>query len=223
MDRGTYAALLVLVGLVLLANGAWAYPNEVSYETVGTYEAEPTDRLPAQSYSLVDYHDCRRHHTRACAHARHVAADGPVRVDAVHPNESLHGLDYVTLNDGGHYRTTERVENGTVVLDLERVDREQLQAALADDDGYRFIERAVENGSSAVREPSEEFYDRDYPSRTYLEQDGTVYRVELVETERRATGWGWREPPGWVVNLLRLSGWIGGVVLLVRAGQVSVE
>jgi hypothetical protein len=64
--------------------------------------------------------------------------------------------------------------------------------------------------------------DRDYlPGLTYVDRNGTVYCVSVAEMQRTPVGCGWKTPPGWVVDLLRLTGWLGGATLLVGAGRAS--
>ncbi|WP_255198302.1 hypothetical protein [Halorarius litoreus] len=226
MDRENYAALLVLAGLVLLANGAWAYPNEVSYDYTVTYEAEQTDLVPDDEWGRtaagLDYKDCERSTTRLCVFSTYVADEGPVRVDS-EAEPPLYGHDYLTLSDNRHYRTVERVENGSLVVDLEPVDRERLRRLLAVNysETHGVVRSALDNGTATRTVPLD---DREYlPERTYVDRNGTVYEVAVVESHREPTGWGWKAPSEQVVDVIRLSGWLGGVALLVRAGQVSVE
>ena len=226
MDRGNYAALLVLAGLLLLANGAYAYPNGGTYDYTATYEAEQTDRMPDSSWgeisSGVDYRDCGSDGvTRLCALSTYVADEGPVRVET-ETDPPLYGYEYITLADGRHYRTVERVENGSLVVDLDRVDRETLRLTLAQNlsEARPPVQSAVENGTATRTVPVE---DREYlPESAFVDRNGTVYYVEVAESHREPTGWGWKAPDDWVIDVVRLTGWIGGAALLVRAGQVSV-
>lgn len=201
------------------------YPNGVSYDYTATYEAEQTDLIPSEAWGRtaagLDYTDCGRSTTRLCAFSTYVADEGAVRVDTG-AEPPLYGHDYVTLTDDRHYRTTERVENGSLVVGLEPVDRERLRLLLAVNysDTHGVVRSAVENGTATRSVPLDE---REYlPERTYVDRNGTVYEVAIVESHWTPTGWGWKAPSQPVVDLLRLSGWLAGVALLVQAGRVSV-
>lgn len=226
MKPETRAALLVVAGLLFLANGAWLYPTgpERSYRYTATYEAESIDRVPDPSWGEtatgVEYHDCAESVDRPCALSEYVASEGPVRVDAV-ADPPLYGPDYVTLTNGRHYQTVARLDAGRLVVDLAPIPSDQLARRLAVNysDARSVVGAAVANGTTTRTVPPA---DRDYlPGPTYVDRNGTVYYVSVAETQQTPVGWGWKTPPGWVVDLLRLTGWLGGATLLVGAGRAS--
>lgn len=217
------ALFLAVVALLLLGNHLYVYPEGVSSETTLTYEATATDRIPEGLPTLdAEIRSCSWFPMQSweCAVFRDVADGDPVEYP-LRPDETvgetLFGVDYVRT-PGGYHRPTHRIENGTLVLSADPVDRETVRGAAAENvtDARPFVRRAVENGSATVRESEL------YETASYFVRDGgTYYLVEPTESVERVTGWGWRDPPRLFVQALRLGGWIGGVALLVRAGEWS--
>jgi hypothetical protein len=223
MDRERYAALLVVVGLLFLSNGAWAYPDGVSYADRYVYEAERTAEPEAGSIANCDFYPLS---SRGCAVENYLADGNEIRYDAAADGVGVEtplsaGHDYVQVYGNDYYRPTERVENETAVVGLEPVSRERVLRSLAENysEVRPVVRRAVREGNATAT------LSDDTPTRNrwYVERDGAFYTVRAHRTGRVPTGWGWTDPPQVVVEALRLAGWIGGVALLVRAGQVSVE
>jgi hypothetical protein len=224
--------VLLLVGVALLANPLYLYPENVSYETDVTFEAQQIDEIPQHGRLGMDLrygsletniHWCPGT-GRECAIAE-ALADGqtltydiPSHHDPSDDDEPLHAdYDYVRLTDGqdSFYRPTQTVENGSVVLSLEQVDEETvMQAAAEEYHSGRPLHAAVENGTTTVVE--DEVY-RDGP--ILVERNGTYYVVRAVESDRHPTGWGWKEPSRIVIEGMRLAAWIGGIGLIWRAGE----
>jgi hypothetical protein len=227
VHRYARPALLVLLGLALLANGAWAYPEEVSGQEVREYEAAQEPLSPERWESDTSYLDCRSGETRTCAVARHIAADGPIRVrDGTDLDPPLDGTEYVRLQPDRtttrYYRTTERLENESVVLDLERVEWGTVLRALAVpyDEAPETARTAVDRGSVTVPVPEDPGpTESALPPRMGVVKNGTMYEVRRVSERTRITGWGWKEPGFLVVLGIRYAGWVGGAVLLVRGGR----
>jgi hypothetical protein len=223
MDRERHAALLVLLGALLLSNGAWAYPDGVSYADRYAYEAERTADPETDAVADCDFYPL---HSRACAVANRLADGEEIRYDAAADGTGIEtplpaGYDYVQTYGNDYYRPTERIENGTVVLGLEPVARERVLRSVAENysEVRPVVRRAVDEGRTTVTLPG----GTPARNRQFVERDGAFYTVRASRTGRVPTGWGWREPPRIVVEAIRLTGWIGGAALLVRAGQVSAR
>jgi hypothetical protein len=232
MDRGTRAALLVVAGLVLLANGAWLYPGDVTYDH--RYTVTTTDRADLDVTPRVAACDLRPLGSRTCVVANHLADGGvlrytPERPDALADDGEGTGdeddtgwltsrFDYVVTYGQAYHRPTARVVNGTVRLRLDRVSRERvLRAVSADVDAVPpYVATAVREGETTHVTASR------LEGRSYLVESAEGFHTVRVRPSGRVpAGWGWRAPPGWVVDLLRLAGWLGGAGLLVRAGRVA--
>lgn len=223
MNRQNRRGLVfLLLGVALLANPLYLYPGNVSHETTLTYEAERTDEVPRSGTLEADVRWCEDATTiaRECAIAAALAGGDTLRAplsddgfeDAERPSSDY---QYVRVADG-YYRPIETYENGSLVVSLDPVTHAEVMraAAVAYEDARPHLREAVDSGSATVR--------RDDVSRRdtrLVERDGAYYAVRVTESDRHPTGWGWKEPSQFVVDALRLAGWIGGVALVWRAGE----
>lgn len=217
------ALLLFVLGVALLANPLYLYPDDVSYESVYTYEAMPTDRVPDQTHHGVDVLDCDWHPIRAqrCVVARAMARGDRVELplwDDEPVTAELHTeYDYVETPEG-YFRPNLTVQNGTVVLSLESVSRATVVRAAAEplDGTPGYVRRAGRNGTATVGGDA-----LVEPRRFFVRHEGRYYLVEWTDRERRPTGWGWKTPSDAAIDGMRLLAWLGGVALLFRAGEWS--
>jgi hypothetical protein len=216
------ALVLVVLGVALLANPLYLYPEDASRETTYTYDATPTDRIPERLDSAADVRSCGWHPMQSweCAVFRDAARGDPVELP-LRPDETvgeeLFHVDYVRTLEG-YYRPNATVENGTLALTLRPASRETVRAALAEDVGESrpFVRRAVANGTATVSEREA------HEPRAYFVRDGeTYYLVEVASSTTRPTGWGWTDPPRTAIEAMRLVAWLGGVASLWRAGEYS--
>ncbi|WP_410765980.1 hypothetical protein [Haloferax sp. DFSO60] len=221
MNRQNWRAFgLLVLGVALLANPLYLYPESVSYETELTYEAEETARIPKQAETWTDIKWCYgATSTRECGVAAALTDGDSLRVPLDHDrtlDEPLpNDYDYVRI-DGQYYEPVESIENSTLVIELEPVADETVRNAAAEEyaDARSFARSAIENGSATVIE--DEVYDS---GTLFIERGGTYYKVSPVESERRPTGWGWKEPSRLHLDAMRLTAWIGGIACLWRAGE----
>lgn len=223
MDRINRAALLVVLGVALLTNGVWLYPNEVSDEERFVYETRETVNPLTHGLANCDFYPL---YSQRCAVANYLADGNTIRYNISGDGSAVADrfeadYRYVEVYGNDWYRPTHSVENGSVVLGLEPVTRERALSNISDEwqDVRPFVRRAVENGTATTTD----VYAGDPSSEIYVERNGSFYTVHYVGTERVPTGWGWKEPPGWVIVLLRTGGWVGGLTVLVGAGRVSAE
>ncbi|KAB1186993.1 MULTISPECIES: hypothetical protein [Haloferax] len=233
MNRQNWRGFVfLLVGIALLANPLYLYPDNVSYETAVTFEGEQIDEIPRHGQLEMDLrygnlqtdiHWCPGN-GRECAIAEALADGQTLRYDI--PSHREPGdydepfpadYDYIHLSEGegDYYRPAQTVENGSVVLSLEQVDEGTvMQAAAEEYHSDRPLHAAVENGTTTVVE--DEVY---WDGAILVEQNGNYYVVRAVESDRYPTGWGWKAPSPIVIDAMRLAAWIGGVALIWRAGE----
>ena len=220
------ATVLVVLGVTLLANPLYLYPENVSYEETVTFEAESATYVPNHHDDLdARIRSCAWHPMRSweCAILRDLArgdrVELPLDADQTVSRDLFGSLDYVRTADG-YFRPNHTVTKGTLVLTLEPVGEATVKRAAAENlsDVPSVVRRAVVDGSASVAEPADWVAER---SRYYVRDGGAYYTVEVTNTERRPTGWGWKEPPRIAVEAMRLTAWIGGIVALWRAGEWS--
>lgn len=215
--------VLLLLGVALLANPLYLYPENVSHETDVTFEARQTDEIPRHGRLQTDIRWCPGD-GRNCAIAEAFADGRTLRYD-VPPHRDPGDYDepfpaeydyvYLTGPEGGYYRPTQTVEDGSVVLSVEPVERAAVMRAAAEEyESGRPLHGAVENGTTTVVE--DEVY---WDGSLLVERNGTYYEVRAVESDRHPTGWGWKDPSRIVVEAMRLAAWIAGVALVWRAGE----
>jgi|GEM_PF-3231656 len=226
--------LLVLVGALLLANGWWLYPQGVSYEQEYYAEAEPAHH-PAGEFGTGAIQDCVRGvSSKRCALRRHVAADGPVRLDDPGDasvdvtNESEQSPEFVRLDDG-YYRLTATITNGSLVLSMEPVLTERVLDVVAVnesevDPAVRRAIGEVYDGDGSLNghaETTAELPDR----RLLVRSEGELYEVYTGGPVRGdPTGWGWKTPPSDVISTFRLAGWLLGLLAVWYGGyRYAVE
>jgi hypothetical protein len=228
------AFLCGLLGVTLLANPLYLYPEGVSYETTYTYEAAPIDYLPYDSQTTTEFKSCGWNPLQSaeCAFVEEMA-DGDaveVRLDADRGvDDEFWSYDYVrangryyepnaTLEENDTLEGDETGESRTLTLSLEPVSEETVKRAMSEDlDGVpRYAREALRNGSVNV---TEEHVGE--PDRFYVRHEGRYYVVEPVTSERVPTGWGYKEPSDVQIDAMRLGGWIAGIALIWRAGEWS--
>lgn len=214
--------LLALLGVLLLANGLYVYPENVSYEREYEAIAEPIheEEWPTGQFGITTIRECAGGvDSEDCALVRHLAEQGKIRVeqpgdvDERVTNESEQLPEFFYLDDG-YYQRTASVADGTLVVSMEPIDRERVLRTAAENasevrDVYR---HAVVNGT--VRTDDEL-----HRSRLLVADGDRIYQVRTSGPIRgEVTGWGWKEPGQDVIRLLRLFGWVGGIGLLWYAG-----
>lgn len=226
--RHRRALLFCLLGVALLANPLYLYPENVSYETTYTYEATETDRIPHHADIDTEIERCSLIGVGSdtCVVARDMASGEPVEVPLEDSEETAENLrddlfweyDFVSVGSS-YYEPNVTVANRAVRLSLDPVAEQTVRETAAEplDETPRYVRWAVENGTVNVTEEQVPYEARYF----YVEHENTYYLVEPVRSERVPTGWGWREPSDVAVDAMRLVGWIGGVALIWRAGEWS--
>lgn len=210
--------LLAFLGVLLLANGAYLFPGNVSYEEEYRATAEKAD-WPTGEFGATSAHEAWRKPVEEWAVDRSLADGGEIRVDDVgNLSDELAAeedlpKDYVLFEDG-YYRRTASMENDTLVVAMEQVPREHVlrSASRNASEVEPVVRRAIENGTATTTEP---LADR----QLLIAHAGEHYVVRLSGPHRGdLIGLGWRDPGQDVVQLLRLLGWLSGTVLLWSAG-----
>lgn len=214
--------LIVLLGVLLLANGLYVYPENVSHEREYEVIAEPVHEAewPTGEFGITTIHDCAGGvASEDCALVRHLAEQAAIRVE--HPGDVYEGVtneseqlpEFFSLNDG-YYQRTASLEDGALVVSMKPMDRERVLRATAENvsEVRDVYQRAVENDTVRTG-------DELHQSRLLVADGDRIYRVRTSGPIRgEATGWGWTEPGQEVIRLLRLLGWVGGIGLLWYAG-----
>lgn len=203
------------MGCLLVANGAYLYPDGNPTGDVFVYEAREAGTEPLSSVSnrVVG---CRfaAAESLPCILARQVLTDGPIRFE-VEADPGFGFTDYRYLEvDGSVYRPAPHVTNDTLVLGFEAVDDERVrrnlttELSLASDP----VRAAVADGRVRTAEPIPD-------DERYVRDDGTYYRIELVRSGEERTSWGLSSPPVEQILLLRVGGWVLGLALVWTAGR----
>lgn len=198
VSRRAQAALLVVVGLLLVTNSIWLFPN--AGQTEYTYErSEITVENGTITYDGVDNHrfyrrnelpdvGCQwtdREGERACAFDEYLSENPPVTVSK-HMSLGRITPDFVEV-DGDYYRRIHRPNDSNVTHDVTRVPpRSVLTASAADVSGHSVPDRGTVPleyyiAVSGETVTSFEALERDDLGRIYL-QNGTFYTV--VGTDR---------------------------------------
>jgi hypothetical protein len=200
-----------------------ALPGGVGHETVAVYEARETREPRTDEVASCDFYPLQ---SRDCAVANYLAEGNTIRydvaADGATANDDLAlSYDYVQTYGNDWYRPASLTENETLVLGLEPVTRERVLSDLSEewDEARPVVRRAVENGTARTTD----IHEPDPRTTYYVERDDEFYTIRLVGEESVPTGWGWKAPPDWLVDLLRIGGWLDGVATLVTAGRVGFE
>lgn len=222
MGAARSSLALAFLGVLLLANGAYVYPDSVSYEQEYRAVAEPIDEeaWPTGQFDVTTIHECAGGiDSEDCAQTRYLARVGQIRVEepgdvygpVLNESEQLPEFFYV---DERYYQRTAHLQNGSLVLAMEPVDRRQVLSTTARNvsEVREVYRHAVDNGSVTTTE--------ELHRNEFIVQDGDRFHRVWSKGPIRgeATGWGWKEPGQDVIQMLRLFGWIGGIALLWYAG-----
>lgn len=212
-------AVVFVLGLLLVANGAYLYPQNAPSDRTTVYEArsvgdpdpgtlpdEATDSIVDCNYVAVE--------SQACAVVRRIRSDGPLRVETdADLGPTFTDYEFVAA-DGEVFRPDPRVENDTLVLDLSPAAPDAVRRSLATDYGEAAepVRTAVAEGRvrTAATVPSDQ---------RFVSRNGTYYVVERVRSFEESTRWGLSAPPAEQVFLLRVGGWVGGLALVWWAGR----
>lgn len=221
MNRQNWRGFVfLLLGVALLANPLYLYPDGVSSETTYTYEASTVDSLPHTTHTDYHFKSCEWNPLQSaeCAVVNDMARGDPVelRLDPDRGVDSeFWSFDYVRA-DGRYFEPNATLDGRELTLSLDPVSAETVKRNLSRDfdEVPHHAQEAVRNGTSTVTE------DDVYEARThYVRYEGRYYVVTPAESERRPTGWGWKEPSDISIDAMRLAAWIGGVALVWRAGE----
>lgn len=219
-------ALLVLVGLLLVGNHAWLYPNEDDLRY--TYERKQIevengsltyhgveDTLFGGKYSDLNALGCQPPDAdaRTCAFDTYLASHGPVTRTA--GNDLFDGPEFVHLADG-YYRRVHRSNGSVRTYDVERVGPREFLAAVAvnltgaDPDDVSDLGVASTLAVTGGTTTSFEDIEDDELGEVYRRGDG-YYTV--VVTDQRSP-----DPPFPLPETLRLFASAVGFLALVVAG-----
>lgn len=214
-------ALTLLVGVLLLANGAWLYPEEVSYETRYEYRAEQRSYPPFGGTTEAEIRHCGAETPQSptCTVAHYLADGNVIGTDGGPASWNLTAVpdDYFdderTYYDmeSGIYRGNATIEDGELVLRFVEVSPETLRRATAENYSAvpDAVQRAVDEGTATAKWEI---------GTHYVRRNDTYYRVRWVGIDRSPTGWGWKEPSRRVVAALRWGGWLAGLAAVWYAG-----
>ncbi|WP_411965061.1 hypothetical protein [Haloferax sp. YSMS24] len=212
--------VFLLLGVALLANPLYLYPDGVSYETTYTYEASAVDHLPHTTHTDYHFKSCGWNPLQSaeCAVVNDMARGDSVEL-RLDPDRGVDAefwsFDYVRV-DGRYFEPNATLDGRELTLSLDRVSAETVKRNLSRglDEVPHHVQKAVRNGSSTVTEGDV------YEARShYVAYEGQYYVVRPATSERVPTGWGWKAPPDIAIDAMRLAAWIGGVALVWRAGE----
>lgn len=220
--------LLFALGLILVLNPVYVFPNGVPYEEQITYRAERIDRVGETHRKLPTSAvlDCRGPIShRECVQAHRVGYDGRVLVEnetrvALEDEETglYVGYEYVRF-DRGYTRPTASVEGGNLVLSYDPVSQKRVLSEYATPFGSLppLGKRAIRNGSASTTRRFADFDDVEPfvidEEQRIVNRSGTFYRIDL---ERKVSD---RQFPPWILGVVRIVGVIGGAGLMVFAGR----
>lgn len=199
VSRKATVALLAVVGLLLVANSVWLYPNagkaEYTYERSEITVEDGTltyDGMDAQHFRLqndlqdVGCQSTDREGGRACAFDEYLADRPPVTVSRQHVIDHI-SPEYVQIGDD-YYRRIHRSNDSNVTHTVTRVSpRTVLRAVAVDVTGHPVPDRGEDTpleyyvAVSGETVTTAESLDRDDLGRVYR-QNGSYYTV--VGTER---------------------------------------
>jgi hypothetical protein len=138
--------------------------------------------------------------------ARYLADGNTITLDVETGVSDLFAAEYEYVDvPEGYYRPVSTVENHTVVLGMEPVQRE----LASDADQWPAAVSAIVNGTGTTTEEL---------SETYLEHDGEVYQLRLRGNDVRETNPIKRLLPDWSVGPVRSLGYLGGFAALWYSG-----
>lgn len=233
VSRRTQAALLAVVGLLLVTNSIWLFPHagkfEYTYErseiTVEngtmTYDGKDTDRFRDRNdLQAVGCQWTDREGERACAFDEYLADNPPVTVSKQlkwgHATS-----DFVEIN-GDYYRRIHRSNGSNVTHTVTQVPpRSVLTQSASDISGHSVPDRGTASLAYYVAVSGEtvtsfEALERDDLGRIYL-QNGTFYTV--VGTDRSVNHPG---PEFQQYQALRYVLGFVGVVLLLMGTHIEL-
>ncbi|WP_136688889.1 hypothetical protein [Halorhabdus amylolytica] len=217
--------LLFALGLVLVVNPVYLFPNGVPREEAVTYRAEQIETVEDAHNELPVFAvlDCARTIThRECVQARQVGYDGRLAVDTdteVVPEDDETGLyfgyDYVRFAQG-YAKPNASLDDGTLVLSFGPVSRDHVLGTYAFpfDEVPPLGKRAIRNGTASTTRLFTEFDDIDPiidEEQRLVNRSGTFYRLEL---EKKVSN---RQFPPWILGMVRIIGVIGGGALAFLA------
>lgn len=217
-------AVLFGLGILLVLNPLYVFPQGVPTVEHAEFSAEVVDRLP----ELVDQVpptavlecDLPTHH-RECIQARAVGYNGSKRVPetdvSLHGDGSgLHyGWDYVEF-DAGFAKPNETVNNGTLVLTFEPRTRQQVMDQYATDfeDVSALVKRTIRQGSANASQQYYRYSDREPFTDDYerfVDRNGTYYHIRTTSLDQSSGFPRWLGSPS-----IDVVGLVGGVALLYR-------
>lgn len=208
--RIALTALVFVVGLLLVANGAYLQPEDGETGRRYVYEASAVKdadvgELPEGVTGAVVNCNTVAVDSRTCAVVRHVRTDGPLRVETdADIGPAFTDYRFVAAN-GSVFRPTARVANGTLVLGLDRVAPGTARRALAAEYGEVSdpARTAVADGEVRTTTPIP-------ADERYVVREGRYYVIERDRVVTVST------PNVWP---LRIAGWLGGLALVWAAGR----
>jgi hypothetical protein len=223
--------LLFLLGLGLVLNPVYLFPDGVPHEEEITYQAEQVEGVAEAhrdlpTFAVLDCSDAITH--RECVQARQIGYDGrrvvenDTPVALVDDERGLYfAYDYVRF-DRGYAAPNASVDNGTLVLSFSPVSQRRVLRDYAAP--FEVLppvgKEAIRDGTASTTRRFAEFNDVDRllvdEDLRIVNRDGTFYRLEL---ERKVTD---RQFPPWILDVVRLGGVIGGAVLaFVASGRYA--
>jgi len=227
MDPRDRALLLFVVGIVLVLNPVYLFPNGVPHEKPVTYRAEVIERPDPYASSVPGYAilDCSSEiHHRACVQAKQVGYNGSTRVDdaAFHLHDEESGLytdyEYVRFREG-YAKPNATGRNGTLVLSYEPRTTEAVMSEYA----YQYSDlppvgkRAIQNGTTTTTRRIVDFGEYEPVLEEYqefVERNGTFYAISRGPGRTRPV------VPEWLFGAGRIGGVVGGAALaFVGAGR----
>ncbi|MFB6256756.1 MAG: hypothetical protein ABEH58_08560 [Haloplanus sp.] len=182
--RVVWTVLVFALGFLLVANGAYLFPEggeagrRYVYESHAANDAGIGELPDGVAGEVVDCNHVAVG-SRTCAVVRHVRTEGPLRVETdADLGPTFADYRFVAAN-GSAFRPTARIDGGTLVLGLDRIAPERARRALATeyDDVGSAARTAVNEGRvrTAAPIPADE---------RYVVRSGSYY---VIERDRMVT------------------------------------
>lgn len=220
--------LLFALGLVLVLNPVYLFPNGVPHEEEITYQAHQVETVEdvhrnLPTFAILYCTELITH--RECIQARQIGYGGRRSVEndtrvALEDDETglYFAYDYVRFGQG-YAEPNASLNNGTLILSLTPVSQEHVLSEYAFPFGSLppLGKRAIRNGTASTTRRFTDFDDVDRfvidEEQRVVNRSGTFYRVDL---EKKVSN---RQFPPWILGVVRIGGVIGGATLAFVASR----
>ena len=223
MDSRTKFLLLFIVGVALVLNPVYLYPEGVPTVEKKTFEvAETNVTTPITNDDILECTGDINY--RACVQALRIGYNGSEAITDLPAElgitgEMYYSWDFVRFEEGYARPTAASTEDDTVVIGFEPVDTETViaEAATPYDVAPKVIQETVQGGTATLQTQYTDYDERDpaLEANTWVvNRNGSFYHVSLSGRSESYLF------PAWLLSpLVRLAAFIGGIVLAFEAAR----